>query len=175
MALMQASATRYLFELGRADEASERVVAAARGGFVLPYDSLYIQGLARWAENVVSIGDRVSASDLYDRLLPYRAHLVNSGAIVIGSAEMFLGHLAGLLDRTDDAVDHFAKAVERHEAMSAPLFLARSHLYWAEMLIRLGQQEEAADHLRRAAGLAGAHGGVSIERHCAELLAVITP
>ena len=168
---LEAIATFYLCELGRAEEASQRIAKAARDDFQLPRDFLYLTGLVRWAESAAIVGDLAAASLLYDRLLPYRDRVVNSAVVIQGSAEMYLGRVAHALGRVDDAIAHLATAVGVHEAMQSPLCLARTCLYQAEALASRGTPEDLRQgrhHLDRALDLAAHHGGVAIQRQCAE-------
>jgi class 3 adenylate cyclase/tetratricopeptide (TPR) repeat protein len=176
LAVMQTSVTRYLFEIGRDDEALERFRTAVRADFALPQDNLYLQGLARWSECAVLAGDVGAAQVLYGRLHPFERRLIHSSAAFTGSSDLFLGRLAGFLGRRDAAEAHFARALALHEAIRSPLFCARTRLYWAEMLMTSGADVDASrakDLLHHARSEAADHGGTSIVRHCAEALARI--
>jgi hypothetical protein len=62
---------------------------------------------------------------------------VNAAVIGIGSAEMYLGRLATLLERFEAAENHFEAAQLMHESMDLPLCQAHNLLYWAEMRSRV--------------------------------------
>ena len=172
--MLEATTTRYLFEIGRAEEASANFARAAGESFPLPMDLLHLQGLARWAESALLAGDRDSARQLYDRLLPYRDHLVNAAVIAIGSAEMFLGRLATLLEQFDTAEEHFRRAQLMHEALELPLCQARNLTYLGEMLVRCDGVKDVArarEVLQEALDVARRHEAAGIEGDCSRLLA----
>ena len=172
--MLQATVTRYLFELGRTDEALTNLAQAAHDSFPLPMDLLHVQGLARWAECAALAQDRESAAVLYDRLAPYRGHLVNAAVIAIGSAEMFLGLLATVLERFEDADAHFRAAQVIHESMTVPVCQARALVYWAELLIHrdpVKNAQSARALLGQASEIARRHGAAGIESECTRVLA----
>jgi class 3 adenylate cyclase len=172
--MLQATVTRYLFELGRTEEALANLAQAADDSFPLPLDLLHVQGLARWAECAVLAQDRESAAVLYDRLAPYRSHLVNAAVIAIGSAEMFLGLLATVLERYEDADAHFRTAQATHETMTVPVCQARAQVFWAAMLIHrdpANGARSARPLLAKASEVARRHGATGIENECARVLA----
>jgi tetratricopeptide (TPR) repeat protein len=171
--MMQAVLAFYRSELGRVEEAREALDAAASNDFaVLPHDVLRLMGLSRYGQIAFRTGAATHAETLYDLLYPYRDHLINSWVTVFGSGHLILGLLATGLDRYDTAEQHFREAASFHERISAPLFLARTWLYWANMLIRRGQPGDPAyarSLLEKAAFHAHTHGGVAIEREAQAL------
>jgi class 3 adenylate cyclase/tetratricopeptide (TPR) repeat protein len=89
------------------------------------------------------LGDAALALPLYDLILPF-ADLI-AGVFVgwSGSASHHLGMLATVLGRFGDAEQHFSTAEATHTRMGAPVWLARTHLEWARMLLTQGAPEDA--------------------------------
>jgi class 3 adenylate cyclase/tetratricopeptide (TPR) repeat protein len=173
MPMLQAVLAFYYSELGRLDEARAALDAAAPDGFaVLPHDVLRLMALSRYGQIAFRTGAAAHAETLYDLLYPYRDHLINSFVTVFGSGHMILGLLATGLDRYDAAEQHFEEASSVHERIGAPLFLARTWLYWGQMLTRRdepGDWAHAQSLLERAESHAQAHGGVAIKREAQAL------
>jgi class 3 adenylate cyclase/tetratricopeptide (TPR) repeat protein len=173
MPMLRAVLAFYNSELGRLDEARAALDAAAPDRFaVLPHDLLRLMALCRYGQTAFRTGATQHAETLYDLLYPYRDHLINSLVTVFGSGHMILGLLATQLDRYDCADRHFGEAVSLHERIDAPLFLARTWLYWAHMLIRRGQSGDsgrAQSALEKAGSHAHAHGGAPIEQEAQAL------
>jgi tetratricopeptide (TPR) repeat protein len=149
-------------DLGRRDEARETLDDFARTGFrALPLDGLWLGAVALLAETAAMLDDARHAEPLYELLLPYAERNVAIGwaSSCAGSAARYLGLLAGLLGRTEEAAAHFDRALEMNERMDAHPWVARTLVDYAELL--LGAREEhgrASAHLDRAAAQAEALG-----------------
>jgi class 3 adenylate cyclase/tetratricopeptide (TPR) repeat protein len=173
--LLQALVTFYYSEIGRMQEAAERLDAVAGEGFAgVPYDDFYLQTLTRYGHVSVRASMPEVSRDLYERLLPYRERLVNSHVTVLGSTEMILGRLAGAIARYDVAEQHFAAAADLHERIGGRLLLARTRLHWGEMLVSRGGRgdaERARALLDDAIAGAVALDGAAIEHDARALIA----
>jgi hypothetical protein len=161
----RAAAASALIQGGRSDEARELALTAdfqsAR------WDETWFIAMHVWAEvcSHLPVVDR--AGELYELLAPFSGQFVAGGSIVSGSADSALGALATALGRYEDAEVHFAAAAEIEERLRAPLFLARTHLYWAKALIARGRPEDldrAHPLLQRAEDSAGRLGAEGITR-----------
>jgi class 3 adenylate cyclase/tetratricopeptide (TPR) repeat protein len=172
---LQATLAFTYSELGRLEEAKAIFDKAAADDFAsLPFDVGWINGLARYAELAARLKATGPAAVIYDKLLPYRDHIVTSIFTVSGSVERTLGILAAALERWDVAEQHFSAAAEIHERLGAKLFLARTWTNWAGVLLARGgndDSERAHELLHRAVELAGLHGGAAVERDAEALLA----
>jgi hypothetical protein len=71
------------------------------------------------------------------------------------------------------AEEHFRAAAATHERVQAPIWLARTRLEWARMLLgrsKVGDVEQASELLRPALATARDVGLANIERQAAVLL-----
>ena len=162
-------------ETGRLDKAAAILADAAKRGFTFAFDRTRAFNLARCADIAVRVNARSAATQLYDRLLPYRAHFVSPAGISSrGSVELNLGRLASMLGQVDAAHQHFAAAQRAHEHFGAPLLQARTSLAWGQSRLEHGgkrQQPRAMQLLASALALARRHGSSAIEREAQALLA----
>ena len=102
--------------------------------------------------------DESRAHELYNLLLPYANRNVIVGAMAnfYGSTSRYLGLLATVLERWDEAEGHFNDAVEMHRRLSPP-WLGWTHYDAAEMLLRrdrAGDREKALSRLSQALDIA---------------------
>jgi hypothetical protein len=90
-----------------------------------------------------------------------------------GSVDHYLGLLAAIEGRFDQAGRHFEAAHATHEALAAPAWLARTRLEWARMLLTRGRSVDAGparDLLQQALDIARNLGLGSVERQALGLL-----
>lgn len=126
---------------------------AERSFEVLPdNDKLYAWSL--FGEVCSVLGDSTHASALYEVLAPYSGrNVVCHPGCAIGSVSRYLGLLAMLLGRLDEAERHFEHALEMNERMGARPWLAHTRLDYARMLAArggAGDRERASDLLEAA-------------------------
>jgi hypothetical protein len=81
------------------------------------------------------LGDPALARPVYDLLVPFAGAITGTYIGWCGSASHHLGMLARVLGRFDDADRHFSDAEATHSRMAAPIWLARTHIEWARMLM----------------------------------------
>ncbi len=119
--------------------------------------------------------DTDRAAILFDVLKPY--HALNNYFIFAGRSRgavaYYLGLLATTLSRWDDAEGHFQEAIQRNRKWGFRPYLAYSHYYFAEMLLkrnRSGDENQALDHIGQALDIAQDVGMVRLERLSSELL-----
>jgi tetratricopeptide (TPR) repeat protein len=94
------------------------------------------------------------------RLLPWHDQFATTHVSVQGCVAHYLGLLACVLDRHDEAEHWFSEALAFHEAMEAPFFVALTQTAWADFL---ADRDRPGDALR-AQDLAGAALPVASER-----------
>lgn len=128
-----------------------------KGGFTLPKDLFWTANFVFLAELSAVFEDRGAAQVLYEMLLPFARRNViagRTGAFSVGSTSHYLGILGTTAGLIDEAEKHFTDALEIHSRMGAKVYLARTQLEYAEMLIGRGNDGDmnlALDLLRRAA------------------------
>ncbi|MCA1845950.1 MAG: tetratricopeptide repeat protein, partial [Actinobacteria bacterium] len=130
-------------ETGRLDEARSLFDRLAPLLPDLPPDPNWIITVTRSAAVSARLGDLPRAAAVHDLLLPYRDRLAGQGIIWTGAVAHYLGLLAGVLGRHDEADDHFARAAELHRRLDAPSWLARTQLEQARLLRVRGEPGDA--------------------------------
>jgi eukaryotic-like serine/threonine-protein kinase len=155
-------------ELGHREQARDELRALAADGFAaLPRNDDWIFGVCLLAEVSRWVDDAVHADLIYHALVPFneRNAFTPPGACT-GSVARPLGILAGSTGRWSDAERHFEQALNRHAAMGARPWAARTAFDWAEMLIDRGRRrdrERAVRLLERAIGSARGLGMSALE------------
>jgi tetratricopeptide (TPR) repeat protein len=159
-------------EAGMREEALEVLMVDAASDFAdLPYDSNWLVGVAIYAQACASLDDTDAATKLYRLLEPWAEHVAFNSATTWGSVERHLGNLDRVLGRYDDAEDKLQRAAERHEHMGAPIWLARTRLDLARVLLERDRDgPRAMDLLDQARRTAHDLGCLSIERQATERL-----
>jgi tetratricopeptide (TPR) repeat protein len=142
----------------------------------IPRDMLWLNTMAAWAEVAAAVEDAHAAAALYPQLEPWEDQFPAISVNVWMPVAHYLGRLAHVLGRPEDAQRHFARALELEERFEAPLFAATTRLAWGRSLLEGGA---AADAARAQELLARAHadgerlGLGMIEQQAGELLAGI--
>jgi tetratricopeptide (TPR) repeat protein len=100
--------------------------------------------LVGFSQAAIVAGDTNRAAQLYDLLHPYKDHLciVGTSAACHGVMSLWLGILAAMLKRWDDAVEHFEAALETTVRIGMWPWLARTQHEYARMLI---ERNESGD------------------------------
>jgi tetratricopeptide (TPR) repeat protein len=147
-------------EAGRCDEAAELI--AGIGGASLrdvPKNYVRLFILTFLAPACAVLGDRELARRLYDELLPYRTQIVVGQVSTIGPVAHYLGLLAAVLGRPDEAEELFSEACAFAERTGARGILARTRLELARLLARRARPGDA----ERAGVLAAAAQELALE------------
>lgn len=129
-------------ELGRTAEAAAEFDLLARRDFAdVPQDGNWLVAMTYLADVCVLLGDGISALTLYEMMLPYKQVnvLISVGSGCYGSASRFLGALATIMGRWDDAEQHFITALTMNQRMSARPWLAHTQYQYARMLVSRDQ------------------------------------
>jgi tetratricopeptide (TPR) repeat protein len=141
-------------ELG--DEARSRAPfdTLAQGEFsAVPFDEEWLVSIVLLSETAITLRDARAAAVLYELLVVYADRVATSiPEISIGSVSHYLGRLATMLERWEDAERHFDAALELNERIGALPWLARTRRDYAELLVARGapHERERADDLRRS-------------------------
>ena len=140
-------------DLDMHDKARELLDAARARSFDEHDDVALLSTLVLWAYAAARLSDTVAAAQLYERLRPWHAQVVNNAWTVQGPVAYSLGELATVLERYDEAETHFAEAERIGERLHSPYWLAFARAAWGDMLLRHGRDE---DHDRAQQLLDGA-------------------
>ncbi len=161
-------------ELGRDDEARALIETAAADGFAdVSRDFLWLSTMCVYAELATRLEMTDAATELYDRLLPWEHQIGLTGCSTWGGVARYLGMLAAALGRHDDAEAHYRRSAEIHEQIGAAVFLARTRLGWAELLLARGgdgDREQAQALLGQALAIARELGCPALEASADALL-----
>ncbi len=133
----------------------------------VPADESWMMAMSCCATAAVMLHDRDASSMLYDKLLAFEGRVVSVYTIVTGGIARHLGRLAAELGRYDDADRHFAVALDLHERIRAPYWIASTLLDLRDMLTRRGapgDHARADESLTRAREIARAHGFAGLLR-----------
>jgi len=157
-------------ELGRTSEAAAEFDQLARRDFSdLPQDGNWLVAMTYLADVCVFLDDTSSALALYEMMLPYKQVniLISVGSACYGSASRYLGALATILARWDDAEQHFDDALTMNQRMEARPWLAHTQYQYARMLLsrdQPGDSEKAEALINDALATARELGMVALER-----------
>jgi tetratricopeptide (TPR) repeat protein len=142
-------------QLGRTAQARQEFEVLARNDFCdIPRDGDWLPSMAALSGAAVLLGDAPRAQLLYTLLLPYEDRcVVGAGLLCLGSASRLLGLLAMTLSLYEDAARHFENALNMNARIRAPLWIARTQLDYARMLLLrdwLGDTAKAVELLTKA-------------------------
>jgi hypothetical protein len=152
---------------------ARRLVEEAASRFEPPGGGSWLTEMTLHAETALECRSLGVAAVLLESLAPWASQFSTSGFTAEGPVSHYLGGLATVLRRRDEAESYFAESAEMCARMDAKFFAARTDLKWGQMLIELGSRsdvERARDLLTNAHGAARAHGYGSVERRAAESL-----
>ncbi len=154
-------------------ERAQRLVQEAAAGFERPGGGSWLTEMTLHAETALECESREVATILFECLAPWAAQFSTSGFTAEGPVSHYLGGLATVLKRRDEAESYFAASAEMCARIGAKFFAARTNLKWGQMLIGLGSPDDAGrarDLLATALNAARANGYASVERRAAEEL-----
>jgi tetratricopeptide (TPR) repeat protein len=158
--------------LGDLASARRRVDELARGGYAdRPLDVNW-HVLCDLAEAVIEMGDRRTAAAVYERLAPHARlfPLVARGIVSYGSAELYVGRLAALLGRQDEAGARLERAVEENDRIGAGPHAAMALQRLGEVLAERGEPARAREALAGSQARARALAMPSVAARAGEAL-----
>jgi DNA-binding SARP family transcriptional activator len=108
--------------LGRPGEARAHLDDWVRDD--LAFDANWMSAHAEVAEGIGILGDPTHAQLVYDRLLPYSGRPATAGRAVVsyGSVDRYLGGLAAVLGRRDEAIAHLRTANDHNAALGCTVW-----------------------------------------------------
>ena len=140
-------------EAGRIEEASQKLEEFAAADFDMSFDQTWLTGMVDYAEAAIECREPKYALPLFERLLPWAGQLPATGASALAPVSLYLGGLAAVLGRFDEADAYFAQSAAMSERIGAAFFAARTDLLLGRMLATrraAGDTERVRDVLARA-------------------------
>jgi class 3 adenylate cyclase/tetratricopeptide (TPR) repeat protein len=163
-------------EADRIEEASQLLEDFTAAGFDLPFDPVWLLTMADWADVAIVCRHRECASPLLDRLAPWDSQLCLAPVAFEGPVSLYLGGLATVLGRYDEADVYFAQSSAYSSRVGAKFIAARTDHLWGTMFAERqapGDIEKARDHLTKAHAVAATNGYGNIERRAADALRLL--
>jgi tetratricopeptide (TPR) repeat protein len=149
-------ATAYV-ESDSVPSAQQLLDEASTFGWDLPLDYVWSMAMAYWSHAAAEAGHEPASAALYEQLLPFHNRVGFTANGVTGAVAHYLGRLASVLGRTEEAEAHFAEALALHEKLRGPFFIAQTKLAWGRMLLD-ADLVRAQTFLADARDLADAYG-----------------
>ena len=165
---------RLHLEMGKPHQAEEILDRFAQEGFVVPEGPWWWHTCGSWVAVCVALKHLAGAAQLHRQMAPYAEQLgFPLTGICCPAIAHHLGVLATALGDWDEAADRFEAATATHERIAAPIWLARTSLEWARMLLarrQAGDPPRARELLGQALETARELGLTNIERKAVQLL-----
>lgn len=175
VAVLRAAVAELLCQLGRIDEARERLVAEAAAGFDFPYDVTWLASMCDLLDVAATTGDHGAARTLVERVAPFASHVVSPTAVLVrGAIARPLARAATILGDYKQAEEWFATAHDIHARLQAPFEAARGQLDHADLCVARradGDLERARDLTTTAAATAAEYRCAGLAKRAAALLA----
>jgi DNA-binding CsgD family transcriptional regulator len=149
-----------LVELGMEAEARRELERVVAEGIDALRASLWLASLTYLTDACAALGDEPTAALLYPALEPHAGTNVMIGHLVAcyGSADRYLGMLAGTLGEWDRAEAHFVRATEFNRDSGMRTWLGRTLYEHGRARLARGDAAGAAPLLGDAAVIADEHG-----------------
>jgi class 3 adenylate cyclase len=160
-------------EGGRTEDALRILEKFAAAGFDLPLDQTWLTGMVDFADAAIECRDQEYAGPLFERLAPWASQLPATGGSALGPVSHYLGGLATVLGRHDEADGYFTQSAAMCDRMGAKFFAARTDLLWGRLLAARkapGDTERSLELLVRAHAVAKANGYGTVEKRSAAAL-----
>ncbi len=157
----------------RLDSAHLLLEDFAAAGFEMPLDQIWLTGMVDFAEAAIECRDPTLARPLFERLEPWCGQLPATGGSALAPVSHYLGGLACVLGRYDDADTFFQQAMDTGRRMRAKFFVAQTEFRWGTMLIERrspGDLDRARKLLGSALAAATTHGYGTVRRRAARAL-----
>jgi tetratricopeptide (TPR) repeat protein len=166
IAVLRVAVTVMLADLGRMDEARERLSAEIGGLAGFPYDVSWLAAMSDLLDTAAMAGDHGSARTLIDRVAPFATHVISPApTLVRGAVARPLARAATLLGDHDQAEAWFSTAHDIHARLQAPYEVARGQLDHADLCLA----RRADDDLQRARDFVTTAAATAAEYGCAGL------
>jgi tetratricopeptide (TPR) repeat protein len=114
--------------------------------FDLPQDQIWLTGMVDFADAAIACGDPRYAEPLFRRLEPWAEQMPATGGSALAPVSYYLGGLATVLGRYDEAEDYLARSAAFCSRAGAKFFAARNDLSLGKLLAK----RQAPGDLQRA-------------------------
>jgi class 3 adenylate cyclase/tetratricopeptide (TPR) repeat protein len=165
--------------VGRTDDARRHLDRAVEHRFEhLPEDVLWLMALAVYGDVAMLLEDMRAAEMLYDLLAPWHGLYPYIGTAIESPVAHFLGGLACLLGRFEEAQSHFEEAEQMNTEASAKFSAARTSYEWGRMLLKRdgpGDRQRGLDMVHTAHSAATVYGYGAVARQAEAVLAAFSP
>jgi tetratricopeptide (TPR) repeat protein len=159
---------------GSLELAQELLDEFGAGGFEpMPEPNGWLLTMIHFADVAVACDDHAAAAALYEQLVPYADQVGGTGGTPYPPVNHYLGKLATLQRRYEQADAHLAAAAEVAARARAAPVAAATDLAWGTMVLQrgdTGDTERARTHLDSARTIAADRGYADVERRAAEML-----
>ncbi len=167
-----------LCDLDQTADAQELFSPIAQGEFVaLPLDLSWLTTMTLCADVARVLDDRDAAMSIANALEPWRDQFAYTTLTCRGSIERPLGVALATAKRYDEANNALARAARQHDAVAAPVELARTKIDWARALLGRaspGDHDHARTMLDEAEETARRLGLATIERDAQRMRRALT-
>ncbi len=147
----------------------------SRANYDLPQDQIWLTGMVDFADAAIECGEPRYAGPLFDRLQPWADQLPATGGSALAPVSYYLGGLATVLGRFDDAEAYLAQSAGFCARVGAKFFAARTDLSLGKLFVARGAPDDvqrARELIARAHTAAAALGYGAVERRAAEALSL---
>ncbi len=154
-------------DAGNEEAARELVEEAAARSFALPEDQPWFDGIAYYAAVVIELQLRAHAAQLINLLSPFSEQIPDNGLTPEPPVATFLGGLATVLERFDEADSYFEQAAELNARGEMKYAAAYTNMLWGWMLRTRngpGDANRSGALLEQARECAASHGYAEVER-----------
>jgi len=159
-------------EAGDTERALQLIQAESADAFVsVPYDLIWLTSLSSFAGAVIELHAAEPAQQLFDLLEPYHEQIPAGSLGSFPPVACYLGGLASVLGRFDEAENYFIEATELIARGGMKFASAWTQLIWGRMRAVSsgpGDTERAHELLTNAQTAAAAYGYANIERRATE-------
>jgi class 3 adenylate cyclase len=163
-------------EQSRVEEAAERLAAFVATDTEDTMHPAWIFGLLWHAETAIELGDPAFARPLFEALAPFAGQWASAGAMIESPVNHYLGGLAMVLGRFDDADGFLARSLVQSDEAGARFFASQTELQLGRLnAVRgaAGDEGRARRLLEKARSTAAAAGYRAVERRATEALGTL--
>jgi tetratricopeptide (TPR) repeat protein len=166
----------YLDALAGDEDAGSRLVELVDELDSEPRDGAWSFRIAALCMFAHLVSNRAVVERLRELLEPFAGQLiVISRVFTFGAADRYLGMLDAVADRDDDAERRFAAALELERRAGAEPAVARTRLAQAQLVLKRGDREQAAEYLRESLEIAERLDMAAVSAEVRTLLGAVAP